>query len=92
MRFYGLGRRETLELPINFFWFANSVIDRLNAEADLRQSRLHSLPMASEEYHNTVTERLIAEMGVVVKFDGIAPSVLDEERDEAGFEELRLLA
>ena len=48
--------------------------------------------MASEEYHNTVTERLIAEMGVVVKFDGIAPSVLDEERDEAGFEELRLLA
>ena len=66
MHFYGLGYRETLDLPLRTFWLMSSSINRISAENDIRALSIAGAAGSSEGYKGA-NEALRAEMGPVVK-------------------------
>ncbi len=72
---------------MRYFWFASAMVDRIRAQEDMRSMGVASTSGATEEYVKTYTERLLVEIGTVVKMKGNGQ--LDAPRDEVGFNELR---
>lgn len=87
MQFYSMGYFEVLELPIEAFWLMSQTIGRIQAVDDVRSLEV-AISAQSGEGFKSQRERLIAETGVVIK----GAQVFDDERDQAGFEELKALA
>lgn len=77
-----------MALPIKTFWLMNSSIERISAQKDLRSLTVAVCGQGSEaaqEYR----QRLILEVGTIVKLDS---NPMNAVRDEAGFAELKKLA
>ena len=67
MHFYGLKYREALDLPIFTFWMLNAHVGRIRAEQDLRAISVMGVQMLSDEDRSSFRERLVVDMGTVVK-------------------------
>jgi len=89
MQAYGIPHRELLALPMKTFWLLNQNIDRIFAQRDMRTLTV-AVSGQSQEAAKGYRETLIAEVGVIVKFK--ESSVMDAERDEQGFAELKAIA
>lgn len=76
-----------MQLPIMAFWLMSGNIRRVRASSDMRGLAMN-LAAQSSEGAQDYQERLILELGTVTS----APVVLDTERDEEGFEELKAIA
>ncbi len=79
--------RELMAIPVKAFWLMSGNIRRIRAGDDLRNLMTASAVQNAEGFQE-YRERLIVDMGEVVK----EPSVIEVERDEAGFAELRSMA
>jgi hypothetical protein len=80
--------REVMALPMKVFWFMNSCINRIRADDDMRSLSIASAAAAqSIEAQKATRERLVIEMGEVVKNSG----AISDERDEVGFNALRMM-
>lgn len=90
MHFYGMTDNAVMGLPIRRFWLLSGCVDRIMAQKDLRALAVSSNAMSGENLGEH-RERLVLEIGNVYKLDKVAV-VMEEERDEAGFAELRNLA
>lgn len=80
--------REVLALPIRTFWLFSGNIRRIRAENDMR-SLMTAAAAQSAEGIESYQERLVLEIGLVMSND---EPVLDVERDEKGFSELKMMA
>ena len=78
---------EVMALPVKTFWLMSGNIRRIRAESDLRGLMVAAVAQSSEAIKD-YQEKLILEMGVVVK----APAAADIERDEKGFADLKAMA
>jgi hypothetical protein len=79
--------REVMGLPVKTFWLMSGNIRRIRAGDDMRQLMTATAAQSAEgvgEYR----QRLILDIGTVFK-DGL---IIDAERDEAGFAELKMMA
>jgi hypothetical protein len=81
--FYGLAPAAVLALPIKTFWLMEHNINRIRADADLRQLRL-SAAATNTKGIEEMSKQLAAEMGSVV--------IASEEREEGAAEKLRSLS
>jgi hypothetical protein len=81
--------QEVRDLPIRAFWFMNSQVSRVRAEVDLREL---GLKVCAQTQGGLESKRgqLLLELGEVVVGDPLAE--LNEPRDEAGFNELRMMS
>lgn len=84
-----------MALPIKTFWLMNSNIERIEAQRDLRKLTVANAAQSQEGSENC-RQRLIVEAGTIVKLEG-GPQrggrpYVHEERDEAGFAELKELS
>jgi Asp/Glu/hydantoin racemase len=87
MRFYSMGYREVMELPISVFWNISSHIERIRAEEDLRQFRAMANSNGGDgvsEYLDDLNEKV----GKVFVFDPTVAAKVDEE----GLADLRNMA
>lgn len=81
--------RAVMKMPIRAFWLMSGNIRRLRAESDLRNVTVAVVSgCESVDEIKNYQERLILEMGVVVK----SPIGADIDRDESGFAELKAIA
>lgn len=65
MRYYKLGYRETLVLPIRTFWFMNGCVNRLEAESGLRDMEILAGVQTSDGYE-AVRSNLVSQMGTLM--------------------------
>lgn len=85
--FYSMSFREVMAMPVKSFWLMFSNIRRIRAGDDVR----HLMTAAASQSADGVKElqeRLVLEIGTVAN----APPVVDAQRDEAGFAELKAMA
>lgn len=86
-----------MAMPIRRFWLFSGNVDRIHAQEDLRALAV----AASAQDGKSATEcqkRLVVELGTVQETD--APETasgeyhpqLEEQRDEAGFNELKMMS
>ena len=78
---------DVMKLPIKSFWLMSENVRRIQAENDMRAVSVAAnvqSPEGLQEFH----EKLVIELGEVSK-EPIVPSA---ERDQEGFNELRILA
>lgn len=95
MHFYSQTYQVVLALPIKTFWLMNGNIDRIMAHKDMRSLSVAVAAQANGEAAKELRQRLVAEAGTVVKVKGDTPTgrpYAHEERDEAGFAELKELS
>lgn len=78
-------------LPIRAFWMMNSNVNRMLAEKDLRALSV-AIGGQGGESAKHIKEHLIIEMGVVAKVNNSADANAEAERDQQGFDELRILS
>jgi hypothetical protein len=80
--------REVLAMPIRAFWLFSGNIRRVRADSDMRALMVATAAQSAEgiEHHQ---ERLVLEIGLVMSNDN---PMLDVERDEKGFSELKTMA
>lgn len=87
---YGMSYREVLALPMKTFWMLNRNISRVLAEQDLRAFHL-AVSTNSGEAAAALHTKLLKEFDnpyhMAVEPENEA--VLDEERDEIGFAQLK---
>ena len=85
-----------MDMPIRRFWLFSGNVDRIQAQKDLRALAIS----ASSQDSKAATEcrnRLVIELGNIQETDapvyhsGETTAQLDEERDEAGFNELKMM-
>ncbi len=78
-----MGYREVMELPLRTFWSLNRYVDRLRAEAELRQLQvgIAASSMAGSETSTKLSEHLSAEVG--------RPMIVHRKFDAAQFERLK---
>lgn len=79
--------REVLAMPIRAFWLFSGNIRRLRADSDMRSLMVATAAQSAEGIENH-QERLVLELGMVMNDS----PVLDVERDEKGFSELKMMA
>lgn len=81
-----------MAMPIQRFWLFVASIDRISAQQDLRALNVGSCSQSSEGSAE-LRKRLVIELGDIQEVEnGDAPVQLFEERDEDGFNELRMMA
>jgi hypothetical protein len=92
MRFYHMGYRELLDLPITVFWGFNKNIDRLRAEEDYRFATV-AIYAASGEKVNDLMQDLREQMGTFIVIDEgeAAMQKANAERDAEGLKALMAL-
>lgn len=81
---------EVMDLPIRAFWLMHGNIRRVKAGEDIR-SLVVAMSAQSAEGAKECQERLVLEMGQIARNHEVTP-VIQAERDEAGFAELKALA
>lgn len=64
MAFYGLTRKEALDLPVKTFWFMSRQIDRIKAEA-LRDDHQTLIAAQSADSARKFEERISRQLGCV---------------------------
>ncbi len=74
-------------MPIRAFWLFSGNIRRVRADNDMR-SLMVAAAAQSAEGIESLQERFVLEVGLVMTDD----PVLDVERDEKGFSELKMMA
>jgi hypothetical protein len=79
--------REVMGMPIRTFWLFSGNIRRVRAENDVRDLMIASASQSAEGV-NALQERLVLEIGTVMT----NMPALDIERDEEGFNELKMMA
>lgn len=89
IHFYGLTQTAVMDMPIRRFWLFAGNVDRIMAQKDLR-ALIIGASVQNTEASKTHQNRLTIELGDIQKLDDRAQ--LYEERDEAGFKELMLMA
>ncbi len=82
---YGLSRAETLDLPVNTFWMMFKLIDRHEAESDLRLLRA-LISANSKEGFESLSGALTK------KIDQRPEPARDDELDREGLAELKRMA
>ena len=87
--FYGLTQTAVMDMPIRRFWLFAGNVDRIMAQKDLR-ALLIGASVQTSEGGKTHQNRLVIELGTIQTVNDT--SQLFEERDEAGFRELMLMA
>lgn len=91
MRFYGMSRPQLMQLPIGTFWALNDCIGRISAEEDQRHfmnsANAAAPPEQRSDYYNSLTSRV----GKVYVIDQGAYAEATADRDEKGFDELRMM-
>lgn len=90
MHFYGMNDNAVMGLPIRRFWLLSSSIERIMAQKDLRALSVTSCAMSGDAIKEH-RSRLVVEIGDVYKVDE-KEAIMNEERDDAAFAELRSLA
>ena len=82
-----------MSIPIRAFWMMANTIDRIEAQQDLRKLTI-SVTCQGQEAAQNHRERLILEVGEVVKLNGKRQisALPNAERDEVGFAELKAMA
>lgn len=92
MEFYDHTYWQVMDLPIKTFWLMNENIDRIQAQKDMRSLTI-AFSAQSQAAADQFRQRLIAETGTIVKLErGTGRAFIHEERDEAGFAELKELS
>lgn len=91
MEFYHLGYAGTLALPIKTFWLMSGNIDRIQAQRDMRSLTV-AICGQSGEAAQAHRQHLVIEAGTIVKVDAPAAAPIEDQRDEAGFAELKRMA
>jgi len=74
-------------MPIRAFWLFSGNIRRVRAENDMRALMVATASQSAEGIENH-QERLVLEIGLVMTDN----PVLDVDRDEKGFSELKMMA
>lgn len=75
-------------MPLRTFWLMNKNIDRIQAQNDMRSLVRSVTSQSGQEQIENYRKTLIAETGTIVKLEeGV--TVIEAERDEAGFAELK---
>lgn len=90
IHFYGLTQTAVMDMPIRRFWLFAGNVDRIMAQKDLRALIIGASVQTSES-GKAHQNRLVLELGTIQKVDD-AMAQLYEERDEAGFRELMMMA
>lgn len=85
--FYSMPYRDLMAIPIKTFWLLSGNIRRIRAGDDLRRLSTAAAAQSAEGVREC-QDRLIIEIGEVIK----EPSVAEAVRDEVGFAELKLMA
>lgn len=79
-----------MKMPIKTFWMMSSNIDRIMAQSDMRSLTVSVCAQAGQEAVESYRKHLIIEVGSIVKLESEAASpIIDEVRDQEGFNELR---
>lgn len=89
IHFYGLTQTAVMDMPIRRFWLFAGNVDRIMAQKDLR-ALLIGASVQTSEGGKAHQNRLVIELGTIQTVDD--RSQLYEERDEAGFRELKMMA
>ena len=79
--------RDVLAMPIRAFWLFSGNIRRVRADSDMR-SLMVAAAAQSAEGIESLQERFVVEVGMVMTDS----PVLEVERDEKGFSELKMMA
>jgi hypothetical protein len=87
MHFYCLGYQGTLALPLVTFWFLANTIDRIEAQDDLRHLAVAASSQAGRAAQSC-QERLVLEVGTVVKMKRDPMRAFRDERGVAKLKEL----
>lgn len=86
---YGMSYREVMDLPMKTFWMLNRNISRLLAEQDLRAAEI-AVSVNSGDAMKALHTKLLKEFDNPYRMENSGP-VIDEERDEEGFAQLKLM-
>jgi len=89
IHFYGFTQTAVMDMPIRRFWLFVGNVDRIMAQKDLR-ALLTGASSQSSEGGKAHQDRLVIELGTIQTVESGGP--LYEERDEAGFSELKMMA
>ena len=89
---YGLSYRDCMALPMKTFWMLNRNISRLLAEQDLRAFQI-AVSVNSGDAMQALQTKLIDEFDNPYHMDPEfqAEEIVEEQRDEAGFAQLKLM-
>ncbi len=88
-----MGYEELMALPIRAFWFMNAQIERIRAQADMRSlDTAMAANSVNTETAVSYREKLVLEVGEVVKGSKDPLDPMNAMRDEAGFAALRAMA
>lgn len=85
--FYAMSYREVMDMPVRAFWLMFSNIRRIRAGDDVRHLMTAAAAQSSDGVKE-LQEKLVLEIGVVAN----EPPVIDAQRDEQGFAELKAMA
>lgn len=85
--FYSMAYREVMEMPIKTFWLMFSNIRRIRAGDDVRHLMTAAAAQSAEGVKE-LRDKLVLEIGHVAS----ESPVIDTQRDEAGFAELKAMA
>jgi hypothetical protein len=91
MHFYALSYSEMMALPIKTFWFMNATIDRINAQKDMRSLNVAVCGQGGEGATD-YREKLILEIGTIVKVIDDPMSAANTAHDKAGLADLKVMA
>jgi len=83
--FYSMSYQQVMAMPIRAFWLMSGNIRRLRASNDMRTLAVAAAAQSADGYKET-HERLVLEIGTVYA----GPTSV--ERDEAGLNELKMMA
>lgn len=85
---------EVMSLPIKTFWLMSSSVDRIMAQKDIRALTVAVLSQGGDAAAKDHRERLVLEVGTVVKQDSDPgrQAMREAVRDEEGFAELKAMA
>src|SRR3569832_262579 len=94
MHFYAQSYPAVMTLPIKTFWLMNENIDRIQAQKDMRSLSISVAATAMGEAAQQLRQRLIVDASSIVKVSGesLGRPYIQDERDEAGFAELKELS
>lgn len=82
-----------MKLPIKTFWLMSANIDRILAQKDMRALTVAVCGQGGEAAKDH-RKQLVLEIGSVVKTDELSATkaLMNAERDESGFAELKIMA
>ncbi len=90
MHYYHTGYLQAMSLPIQVFFLMNRMIPRIQAEQDIRGLAVATASQSSEGVEASRKHLLLEMDGIQESPD--EPQPISAERDEAGFNELKMMA